>query len=125
MKRVGALAGALLLAMAPAAEARGGHRRWHSHSTSYRTHREHRHRGPHHRDRDRDRDRGDHRRRRDPAQRRAFQREHPCPSTGRTWGACPGYVVDHVQALKHGGRDHPSNMQWQTVEEAKAKDRWE
>jgi hypothetical protein len=52
-------------------------------------------------------------------------KSYPCPSTGRTSGACPGYVVDHVQALKHGGRDEPSNMQWQTVEAAKAKDKWE
>lgn len=57
--------------------------------------------------------------------RRAFMRAHPCPSTGRTSGPCPGYVVDHVQALKHGGADAPSNMQWQTIEAAKAKDRWE
>jgi hypothetical protein len=34
-------------------------------------------------------------------------------------------VVDHIKALKRGGADDPSNMQWQTVEDAKAKDRWE
>jgi len=62
---------------------------------------------------------------RDPKQREAFMKSHPCPSTGKTHGACPGYVVDHVQALKHGGADTPSNMQWQTVSEAKAKDKWE
>src|SRR6266404_5706098 len=28
-----------------------------------------------------------------------FQRQHPCPSTGRTTGACPGYVKDHVVPL--------------------------
>jgi 2',3'-cyclic-nucleotide 2'-phosphodiesterase (5'-nucleotidase family) len=33
--------------------------------------------------------------------------------------------VDHIVALKHGGADEPENMQWQTVEEAKAKDRVE
>jgi hypothetical protein len=33
-----------------------------------------------------------------------------------------GYVVDHIQALKHGGLDEPGNMQWQTKAEAKAKD---
>jgi hypothetical protein len=55
----------------------------------------------------------------------SFVRTHPCPSTGNTSGACPGYVVDHVQALKHGGRDDPSNMQWQTVAQAKEKDKWE
>src|SRR5260370_19951592 len=27
---------------------------------------------------------------------REFQREHPCPSTGRTSGACPGYRKDHI-----------------------------
>jgi len=59
------------------------------------------------------------------AARDEFMREHPCPSTGRTSGACPGYVVDHVQALKHGGADAPSNMQWQTIENAKEKDKWE
>ncbi len=62
---------------------------------------------------------------RDPEQRARFMRTHPCPSTGRTHGACPGYVVDHVQALKHGGRDDPSNMQWQSVQAAKAKDKVE
>jgi hypothetical protein len=37
----------------------------------------------------------------------------------------PGYVVDHIVPLASGGADDPSNMQWQTVEEAKAKDKWE
>ena len=55
----------------------------------------------------------------------SFRRSHPCPSTGKTTGACPGYVVDHVRALKHGGSDSPDNMQWQTTAAAKAKDRWE
>lgn len=32
---------------------------------------------------------------------------------------------DHIKPLKRGGADDPSNMQWQTVEDAKAKDRWE
>jgi hypothetical protein len=55
----------------------------------------------------------------------AFKHAHTCPSTGKSSGACPGYVIDHVKALKHGGADDPSNMQWQTTAEAKAKDRWE
>ena len=54
-----------------------------------------------------------------------FKKSHPCPSTGRSSGACPGYVVDHVKALKRGGADAPSNMQWQTIQDAKAKDKWE
>jgi len=37
----------------------------------------------------------------------------------------PGYVVDHIVPLKKGGCDCPSNMQWQTVQAAKAKDKWE
>ena len=40
-------------------------------------------------------------------------------------GACPGYVIDHVKALKHGGADEPGNMQWQTTAAAKAKDKIE
>jgi len=55
----------------------------------------------------------------------AFERDNPCPSTGEPSGPCPGYVVDHIIPLKRGGADLPSNMQWQTVEEAKAKDRIE
>jgi hypothetical protein len=62
---------------------------------------------------------------RDPHERAAFMQSHPCPSTGKTKGHCPGYVVDHVKPLCAGGPDRPSNMQWQTVEEAKDKDRRE
>jgi hypothetical protein len=54
-----------------------------------------------------------------------FRRSHPCPSTGRTRGACKGYVIDHRIVLKRGGADAPSNMQWQTLQAAKAKDRTE
>jgi hypothetical protein len=59
------------------------------------------------------------------AARAAFKREHPCPATQQPTGPCPGYIIDHVIALKRGGPDSPSNMQWQTVDEAKAKDRVE
>jgi hypothetical protein len=52
----------------------------------------------------------------------AFQRESPCPSTGGRRGSCPGYVIDHVEPLCAGGLDHPANMQWQTIKEAKLKD---
>lgn len=54
-----------------------------------------------------------------------FQRQHPCPATGQPRGACPGYVVDHIKPLCAGGADAPSNMQWQTVEAGRAKDRGE
>ncbi len=37
----------------------------------------------------------------------------------------PGWVVDHIDPLKRGGADSPSNMQWQTKADAKAKDKWE
>jgi hypothetical protein len=49
----------------------------------------------------------------------AFMRQ-----TGYSHGR-PGYVVDHIIPLKRGGADSPSNMQWQTVSDAKAKDKWE
>lgn len=52
-----------------------------------------------------------------------FKRLQPCPSTGRPRGACPGYIIDHVVPLCAGGPDEPGNMQWQTVEAAKVKDR--
>lgn len=54
-----------------------------------------------------------------------FMRQQPCPSTGKTSGKCSGYVVDHINPLTCGGVDTPSNMQWQTKAEAKAKDKWE
>jgi hypothetical protein len=62
---------------------------------------------------------------RNSAARRSFRASHPCPATGRTTGACPGDVVDHVQPLYKGGADAPANMQWQSRADAKAKDRTE
>jgi hypothetical protein len=56
---------------------------------------------------------------------REFQREHPCPSTGKTVGACPGYRKDHIQPLACGGPDAVSNLQWQTSRDARIKDTWE
>lgn len=60
----------------------------------------------------------------------AFRRAHPCPSTGRRTGACPGWQVDHVIPLAACGCDAVSNLQWLPVEiktaaGALAKDRWE
>jgi hypothetical protein len=60
------------------------------------------------------------------AQTRAeFKRLHPCPATGKVRGRCPGQVIDHRHALCAGGMDSPDNMQWQTIADAKSKDRWE
>lgn len=52
-----------------------------------------------------------------------FIRAVPCPETGVTRGACPGWEVDHVVPLCAGGADRPENMQWLTVAEHKAKTR--
>jgi hypothetical protein len=49
---------------------------------------------------------------RDPAAVRAFRKANPCPATGKTTGACPGWVVDHTIPLCLGGPDEPLNMQW-------------
>jgi len=57
-------------------------------------------------------------------QRNAFARYAFLTSTGYPHGR-PGYVVDHIIPLACGGRDAPSNMQWQTVASARAKDRTE
>jgi len=51
--------------------------------------------------------------------RKEFMRQTGYPS-GRK-----GYVVDHRIPLECGGADIPSNMQWQTVQAAKIKDRTE
>lgn len=50
---------------------------------------------------------------------KAFER-----ATGYQHGR-PGYVIDHIMPLACGGQDVPSNMQWQTKDEAKAKDKIE
>ena len=52
-----------------------------------------------------------------------FMRENACPSTGKHRGACPGYEVDHVEALCAGGDDSVGNMQWLSRSEHKAKTR--
>jgi hypothetical protein len=62
---------------------------------------------------------------RDPAQVRAFRAAHPCPVTGLTTGACPGWVVDHIYPLCAGGKDLPSNMSWQEARQSYIKDNLE
>ena len=54
-----------------------------------------------------------------------FKHTHPCPANGNDHGRCPGYIIDHITALACGGADAPSNMQWQSEAESKAKDKWE
>ena len=54
---------------------------------------------------------------------RIFRSQHPCPATHKNQGACPGFVIDHIKPLCVGGEDNPRNLQWQTIEAAKAKDR--
>jgi hypothetical protein len=41
-----------------------------------------------------------------------FQKLHPCPSTGKTTGSCPGYTRDHFIPMACGGPDIPSNLMW-------------
>jgi hypothetical protein len=59
------------------------------------------------------------------ALRAEFQRLHPCPSTGQPTGACPGYQVDHREALVCGGLDDLTNLRWLSLEEHQAKTRVE
>ncbi len=45
---------------------------------------------------------------------RSFRTMHPCPATGDTKGACPGYEVNHHVPLECCGPDTPNNMEWLT-----------
>jgi hypothetical protein len=54
-----------------------------------------------------------------------FVRANPCPANGATSGPCPGYQVDHREALICGGRDELGNLQWLTIAEHKEKTRVE
>jgi hypothetical protein len=57
-------------------------------------------------------------------QRSEHAKEDFMRQTGHPHG-WPGHVVDHKVPLACGGADAPSNMQWQTTAEAKAKDKVE
>lgn len=63
---------------------------------------------------------------RDPAQVRAFRKDHPCPLTGKTTGPCTDgkqrMVVDHMLPICSGGRDAPDNMAWQEYSASLVKD---
>lgn len=59
-----------------------------------------------------------------------FKQLYPCPSNGKSSGACPGWAVDHVIPLACGGCDLVLNMQWLPNEIKNhagqfPKDRWE
>ena len=58
---------------------------------------------------------------RNAAARRDFRRVSPCPATGKTTGACPGYQIDHRVPLGKGGADDPANMEWLTTEQHREK----
>ncbi len=51
----------------------------------------------------------------------AFQHVHPCPSTNRTTGPCPGYQKDHRVPLCFSGADEIWNLQWLSIKEHRAK----
>ena len=46
---------------------------------------------------------------------RQFQKKTGYPN-GR-----PGYVVDYILPLRRGGADSPENMQWLTIDQARAR----
>jgi len=54
------------------------------------------------------------------AAKRLFQRQNPCPVTGRTSGPCPGYQIHHKIPLSKGGADAPANMRWLSEQQHKA-----
>lgn len=60
----------------------------------------------------------------EPEHRSAAAKDQFMRKSGHAHG-WPGHVVDHIVPLACGGADAPSNLQWQTTEEARAKDRVE
>lgn len=62
---------------------------------------------------------------RSPSLRAEFQRLNPCPATGASRGPCPGWHIDHREALICGGRDELGNLQWLPIREHREKTRAE
>ena len=54
-----------------------------------------------------------------------FKIENPCPASGRYKGRCEGNVIDHVVPLACVGLDSLKNMQCQTLQAARSKDKLE
>jgi hypothetical protein len=54
-----------------------------------------------------------------------FRLANPCPATGVSNGPCKGYIIDRIIPVICGGVEEPANMQWQTLAEAREKDKWE
>jgi hypothetical protein len=50
-----------------------------------------------------------------------FKKLNPCPATGRKTGSCPGYQIDHIDALECCGKDVATNMQWLTIAQHREK----
>lgn len=42
----------------------------------------------------------------------AFKKIHPCPSTGKSIGACKGWQINHIIPLACFGLDGVSNLGW-------------
>lgn len=66
------------------------------------------------------------------AARAEFKRLNPCPATGERRGKCENFVIDHRIPLCSASTpeerkllDVSANMQWQSIADAKAKDREE
>jgi hypothetical protein len=42
----------------------------------------------------------------------AYRKAHPCPVTGVSSGACPGWSINHIIPLASGGCDAVVNLMW-------------
>jgi hypothetical protein len=42
----------------------------------------------------------------------AFKKMQPCPATNKTYGACPGWSMNHDWPLANGGCDAVFNLTW-------------
>jgi hypothetical protein len=56
---------------------------------------------------------------------REYRAANPCPATGLTTGACPGWAVDHRWPLCAGGKDAVDNLGWMADADKLKKDRFE